>query len=128
MLPPTDKDLLNDRHFRTSAWPMNDPRLDQTINVYMLPIPPNAAPGDYCLEAVVYEANTIEALPVSGAPLSECIPPPEDSSFMVSPQNHINMVAWIMTQGVDTPLSQRSFQNTIPITQDTIPDAMSSLK
>jgi hypothetical protein len=79
MLPPTDKDLLNDRHFRTSAWPVNDPRLDQAINVYMLPIPPDVSPGDYCLEAVVYEANTIEALPVSGAPLSECIPPPGDS-------------------------------------------------
>jgi hypothetical protein len=79
MLPPTDKDLLNDRHFRTSAWPVNDPRLNQAINVYMLPIPSDAAPGVYCLETVVYGANTSEALRVSGASLSECISPPGDN-------------------------------------------------
>jgi mannosyltransferase len=78
MLPPTDKDLLNDRHFRTSAWPVNDARLSQAINVYMLPIPSDSSPGDYCLEAVVYEANTMEALPVSGVSPSECISPPGD--------------------------------------------------
>jgi len=64
MLPPTDKDLLNDRHFRTSAWPLEDARLNQAINVYILPIPADAAPGDYRLEAVVYQAGTLEALPV----------------------------------------------------------------
>jgi 4-amino-4-deoxy-L-arabinose transferase-like glycosyltransferase len=73
MFPSSDKDLLNDRHFRTSAWPANDPRLNQAINVYALPIPPDALPGDYCLEAVVYDANTMEALPVSGAFPSACI-------------------------------------------------------
>jgi hypothetical protein len=78
MLPPVDKDLLNDRHFRTSAWPINDPLLSQAVNVYALPIPPDASPGDYCLEAVVYEANTMEALPVSGVSPSECVPPPGD--------------------------------------------------
>ena len=64
MLPPTDKDLLNDRHFRTSAWPLDDARLNQAINVYTVPIPVDAAPGDYRLEAVVYRADTLEALPV----------------------------------------------------------------
>ena len=78
MLPPTDKDLLNDRHFRTSAWPVNDARLSQAMNVYALPIPSDSSPGDYCLEAVVYEADTMEALPVSGGSPSECIPPPGD--------------------------------------------------
>ena len=78
MLPPVDKDLLNDRHFRTSAWPVNDPRLSQAINVYTLPIPPDAPPGDYCLEAVAYEADTMEALPVSGVSPSGCIPSPGD--------------------------------------------------
>jgi hypothetical protein len=79
MFPPSDKDLLNDRHFRTSAWPANDPRLNQAINVYTLPIPPDALPGDYCLEAVVYDANTMKALPVSGAFPSACISPSGDS-------------------------------------------------
>ena len=30
----------------------------------MLPIPADGAPGDYRLEAVVYRADTLEALPV----------------------------------------------------------------
>ena len=64
MLPPTDKDLLNDRHFRTSAWPLADGRLNQAINVYTLPIPADGAPGDYRLEVVLYQAGTLEALPV----------------------------------------------------------------
>jgi 4-amino-4-deoxy-L-arabinose transferase-like glycosyltransferase len=64
MLPPTDKDLLNDRHFRTSAWPLADGRLNHAINVYTLPIPADGAPGDYRLEVVLYQAGTLEALPV----------------------------------------------------------------
>ncbi len=78
MLPSTDKDLLNDRHFRTSAWPLDDPRLNQGINVYTLPVPTGAPPGNYCLEVVVYEATTLEALPLVGVPVSGCISPTED--------------------------------------------------
>ncbi len=52
-----DKDLLNDRHFRTSAWPLNDPALNQAINVYTLAIPPETPPGIYRLEVVVYKAQ-----------------------------------------------------------------------
>ncbi len=52
-----DKDLLNDRHFRTAAWPMNDPALNQAINVYTLPVPVETAPGPYRLEVVVYNAE-----------------------------------------------------------------------
>jgi mannosyltransferase len=91
MLPPTDRDLLNDRHFRTSAWPLNDSRLNQAINVYTLPIPAEAPGGDYCLEVVVYEASTLQALPVSGAPASSCPSPAGDrisaqlGSVVVSP-------------------------------------------
>jgi hypothetical protein len=66
MLSPTDKDLLDDRHFRTSAWPPDDPRLNQAINVYTLPIPPTVPAGDYCLEAVVYAAANLGALPIAG--------------------------------------------------------------
>jgi mannosyltransferase len=86
MLPPTDKDLLDDRHFRTSAWPLDDPRLNQAINVYTLPIPPDVSPGSYRLEAVVYDATTLEALPVAGGSVSSGI-----SAFLgtvvVSPRN-----------------------------------------
>jgi hypothetical protein len=64
----TDKDLLNDRHFRTSAWPLDDPRLNQAINIYTLPIPASTPSGDYCLEAVVYAATTLETLPVTSSP------------------------------------------------------------
>lgn len=53
----TDRDLLNDRHFRTSAWPVDNPALNQAINVYLLPLPPDTPAGDYRLEAVVYNAH-----------------------------------------------------------------------
>jgi mannosyltransferase len=66
MLPPTDKDILNDRHLRTAAWPADDARLNQAINVYALPVPSGSAPGDYRLELVVYDAATSTALPVAG--------------------------------------------------------------
>jgi mannosyltransferase len=66
MLPPTDRDVLNDRHLRTSAWPVEDVRLNQAVNVYTLPVPPSATPGDYRLELVVYDAATLAGLPVAG--------------------------------------------------------------
>lgn len=49
-----DKDLLNDRHFRTSAWPLTNPVLNQAINVYTLAFAPDTSPGSYRLEVVVY--------------------------------------------------------------------------
>ncbi len=52
-----DKDLLNDRHFRTSAWPLSDSALNQAINVYLLPLPPTVLRDNYRLEAVVYNAQ-----------------------------------------------------------------------
>jgi hypothetical protein len=52
-----DRDLLNDRHFRTSAWPLADPALNQAINVYTLPLAADAAPGESHLEVVVYNAQ-----------------------------------------------------------------------
>jgi mannosyltransferase len=85
-LASTDKDLLNDRHFRTSAWPLDDPRLNQAINVYTLPIPPDVSAGSYRLETVVYEATALEALPVAAGSASDGI-----SAFLgtvvVSPRN-----------------------------------------
>ncbi len=52
-----DRDILNDRHFRTSAWPLNDPALNQAINVYLIPLPSETPPGVYQLEAVLYNAK-----------------------------------------------------------------------
>ncbi len=52
-----DQDLLNDRHFRTSAWPLVDPALNQAINVYLMPLPPDTPMGAYQLEAVIYNAE-----------------------------------------------------------------------
>lgn len=52
-----DKDLLNDRHFRTVAWPLDDPALNQAINVYTLPVPAGTPPGPYQLEVVVYNSQ-----------------------------------------------------------------------
>ncbi|MEW5958506.1 MAG: hypothetical protein AB1801_12320, partial [Chloroflexota bacterium] len=52
-----DKDLLNDRHFRTSAWPPANPALNQALNVYTLPVPAETPPGDYRLAVVIYNAR-----------------------------------------------------------------------
>lgn len=52
-----DKELLNDRHFRTAAWPVDDPALNQAINVYTLPVPADTPPGRYYLEVVLYNAQ-----------------------------------------------------------------------
>ncbi|MDM8521591.1 glycosyltransferase family 39 protein [Anaerolineales bacterium HSG6] len=52
-----DKDLLNDRHFRTSAWPIEDSALNQALNVYLLPLPPDTVSGLYQLELVIYNAE-----------------------------------------------------------------------
>lgn len=53
----TDSHLLNDRHFRTSAWPLDDPALNQATNVYLLFPPADMSPGRYRLEGVVYNAE-----------------------------------------------------------------------
>jgi uncharacterized membrane protein len=52
-----DKELLNDRHFHTSAWPLPDPALNQAINVYTLSLAPDIPPGQYRLEVVVYNSQ-----------------------------------------------------------------------
>jgi hypothetical protein len=58
MAGQVDQDLLNDRHFRTAAWPLADPALNQAINVYTLPsLAADAPPGPYQLEVVVYHAE-----------------------------------------------------------------------
>jgi hypothetical protein len=62
-----DRDILNDRHFRTAAWPLEDARLNQALNVYTLPLPSDISPGVYRLDLVVYEADTLAALAVGNA-------------------------------------------------------------
>ena len=52
-----DRDLLNDRHFRTADWPLDDPALNQATNVYLLSLPPDLPADNYRLEAVVYNAE-----------------------------------------------------------------------
>jgi len=49
-----DQELLNDRHFKTAAWPLNDRALNQAMNVYLLPAVPAAI---YRLEVVVYNVE-----------------------------------------------------------------------
>jgi mannosyltransferase len=52
-----DRLLLNDRHFKTSAWDPKDDSLNQAANVYLLPLPEDLAPGDYAVEIVIYNAD-----------------------------------------------------------------------
>ena len=64
----TDKLILNDRHFQTSAWPIDDPALNQAINVYTLSPLNSAYGGPLTLEAVVYDAETLAAIAAYGVP------------------------------------------------------------
>jgi hypothetical protein len=71
MLSPTDKDLLNDRHMRTSAWPLGDARLNQAINVYTLAVRRGLA--GQILPGGGLRGKYTDALPVSGAlPWARC--------------------------------------------------------
>ena len=63
----TDKLMLNDRHFQTSAWPIDDPALNQAINVYTLSMADPTYSGPLTLEAVVYDAETQAAIAACGS-------------------------------------------------------------
>ncbi|MEM7028181.1 MAG: glycosyltransferase family 39 protein [Chloroflexota bacterium] len=66
MLAQQDKLLLNDRHFQTAAWPLDDPALNHTINVYTLTLDDPSYRGPAILEAVVYNAETLAAIAAYG--------------------------------------------------------------
>ena len=68
VLAQSDKYILNDRHFRTSAWVADDPALNQAINVFLLPLPDATARGVVTLEAVVYNGATGDAIAAYGVP------------------------------------------------------------
>ncbi len=68
MLAQSDKYILNDRHFRTSAWVMDDPALNQAINVFLLPLTDADARGVVTLEAVVYNGATGDSIAAYGVP------------------------------------------------------------
>lgn len=54
----SDERLLNDRHRAPWQWQAGD----QPLNVYMLPLPPDLAPGTYNVGLLVYDADTLEAV------------------------------------------------------------------
>ena len=68
LLAQDDRLLLNDRHFQTSAWPIDDPALNQATNVYTLILNDPAYRGPLILEAVVYNADTLAAIAAYGVP------------------------------------------------------------
>jgi hypothetical protein len=57
-LVQADERLLNDRHLTPPQWQPGD----QPLNVYMLPLPADLAPGTYILRLLVYDADTLEPL------------------------------------------------------------------
>ncbi len=68
VLAQSDKYILNDRHFRTSAWSVDAPALNQAINVFLLPLNDSGARGMVTLEAVVYNGATGDSIAAIGAP------------------------------------------------------------
>lgn len=67
-LAQVDRLLLNDRHFQTADWPIEDPALNQAVNVYLLPLNDPAYTGPLTLEAVIYNAETLASIAAYGAP------------------------------------------------------------
>jgi mannosyltransferase len=57
-LAQADERLLNDRHRAPSQWQPPD----QPLNVYLLTLPEDLAPGDYTARLLVYDADTLEPL------------------------------------------------------------------
>lgn len=53
-----DERLLNDRHLLPAEWD----QADRPLNVYLLDVPQEAAPGDYTIGLLVYDADTLEPL------------------------------------------------------------------
>jgi hypothetical protein len=55
-----DERLLNDRHLMPSEWTLED----QPLNVYLLEVPSDLAPGVYDIGLLVYDADTLGPLDV----------------------------------------------------------------
>lgn len=58
-----DRDLIHGWHMRTSGWPVGE----LVGDYYLLPVPPGSLPGDYRVLAAVYDAETLQRLPVDAA-------------------------------------------------------------
>ena len=68
VLSQTDKLILNDRHFQTADWPIDDPALNRGINVFALPLADPTYRGPLILEAVVYNADDLASIAAYGVP------------------------------------------------------------
>jgi hypothetical protein len=69
-LVQADERLLNDRHRAPAEWGPDD----QPLNVYMLPLPSDLPPGAYSVGLLVYDADTLEPLPLldpAGSPAGQ---------------------------------------------------------
>jgi hypothetical protein len=55
-----DERLLNDRHLLPAEWSSQD----RPLNVYLLDVPDDPAPGSYTIGLLVYDADTLEPLGV----------------------------------------------------------------
>jgi hypothetical protein len=53
-----DERLLNDRHRLPAEWSLDD----RPLNVYLLDVPDEVAPGEYTIGLLVYDADTLEPL------------------------------------------------------------------
>ena len=58
-----DERLLNDRHLAPAQWQPDD----LPLNVYLLDLPPDLAPGDYAVRVLVYDAETLAPVDVLDA-------------------------------------------------------------
>ena len=60
ILAQDDRLLLNDRHLRTPYWG----EMNQSLAFHSIPVPPGTLPGRYRITLAVYDASTLERLPL----------------------------------------------------------------
>lgn len=108
----TDRDLIHEWHMRTGTWPVGEPVGDY----YLLRVPAGTPPGDYVLRALVYDAQTLQPLPLAGTGVTTAllgtlhiVPPAEpvavDSASIPVPLD-IDVGDGIVLAGLDFDLAR----------------------
>jgi len=106
-----DRDLIHNWHMRTSGWPL----AEAVSDYYLLPVPEGTPPGEYTLRAAVYQAETMQRLPVTGARQNAAVlaqvavrPPDHPGEGGTGQPQHATEATWegsLQLQGFDGDLS-----------------------
>ena len=98
-----DKDLLSDRHLRTTGWGADD----VALNVYTLPVAPGTPPGEYTIVTTVYRTEDGSPLSVfdeQGAP--QGITAPVGTLQVVRPKEAPDLPSLLIQTPAEEPLTE----------------------